>query len=139
MSDTRAPDHTPRLSSEGLFKLTVPPMTTIKEGDDPRDADIPEITDEQWEAIKAAAPQPDGPLTPIEQGDELARGQAQRRSPSVQAADFVRANDRSFVVAGRVLGAGGQGAIYTLEDRTRLRLGAEASKLLPEGYPKWKI
>jgi len=61
------------------------------------------------------------------------------RTPEQQAADFVDANRRSLVVEGRAIGNGGEGAYYTLADRSVHRLGARACELLPKGFPKWRL
>lgn len=59
------------------------------------------------------------------------------RSPQEQANDFIAANDRSPVIAGRAIGHGGKGGVYTLKDLSKHRLGGAAMKLLPDGYPRW--
>ncbi len=67
----------------------------------------------------------------------VAAAKATRRTPDQQAADFIAANDQSVVVAGRSIGNGGKGGYYTLDNGSRHRLGLEAMRLLPEGYPRW--
>lgn len=57
------------------------------------------------------------------------------RTPEQQAADFMRANDASPVVAGRGLPKGG--GVYRLDDGTSHRLGLAACRLLPSQYPRW--
>ena len=59
--------------------------------------------------------------------------------PKALARKFVRANDESPVVAGRAIGEGGKGGVYTLENGNRYPLTVEACRLLPDGYPKWKL
>lgn len=54
-----------------------------------------------------------------------------------QADAFLKANAKSKVIIGAVIGDGGQGAIYTLEDGSRHTLSAKACKLT--GLPDWKI
>ncbi len=68
------------------------------------------------------------------------------RTPEQQAADFIAANDISPVVAAGIVHNGGVegpdnviGLAITLADRSRHRLSSEASKLLPEGYPRWRL
>lgn len=60
-----------------------------------------------------------------------------RRTTQQQASDFVLANDESLVVAGRAIGGGGKGGFYTLANGEVHRIGADAMRMLPEGYPRW--
>lgn len=67
------------------------------------------------------------------------------RAPEQQAADFIAANDRSPVIAGSAIHKGSEhpdnvvGCTYTLDDHSKHRLGSEACRLLPDGYPKWRL
>lgn len=61
------------------------------------------------------------------------------RTPQQQCDDFVAANTASPVTSGSVIGQGGEGAYFTLANRTTHRLGAEACKLLPDGFPRWDL
>lgn len=72
------------------------------------------------------------------------------RTPQQQAADFVEANDRHPVVAGRVIEARPPryennvrvfettGIRYQTDDGKWHRLGKVAVRLLPTGYPRWR-
>lgn len=55
------------------------------------------------------------------------------------ATQFVKANDKSLVVQGSVLDMRKGGARYRLESGTTFVLPVEECRLLPEGYPKWKL
>ncbi len=65
------------------------------------------------------------------------------RTPQQQANDFIAANDKSPVVYGAVIEPApnrpGRGGRYRLADGSSHRLGLEACRLLPEGYPKWRL
>jgi hypothetical protein len=54
------------------------------------------------------------------------------------ADEFRKANDKSPVVQGSVIGRGGQGGAYVLDDGTTMVISAEECKKLPSGYPKWR-
>lgn len=53
--------------------------------------------------------------------------------------EFMKANDESPVVAGRAIGEGGQGAVYTLDNGRKFSLGVVTCMELPEGYPRWRL
>lgn len=67
----------------------------------------------------------------------FAATKASRRTPRQQASDFMLANDKSPVIAGRAIGEGGKGGFYTLADGNVYRMGLQAMQMLPEGYPRW--
>lgn len=56
-----------------------------------------------------------------------------------QARAFMRANDASPVIAGEVIGNGGQGGRYTLKDGRVFTLPLEVARAVPEPYPKWDL
>lgn len=64
-----------------------------------------------------------------------------RRNPGEQAANFMSANDKSPVIAGRAIESDpskpGKGGVYTLANGERHRLGLAACRMLSDGYPKW--
>lgn len=60
-----------------------------------------------------------------------------KKTPTATAADFMTANDKSPVVSGAVIGAGGQGAVYTLASGDDFRLKAEDLRSMPARYPRW--
>lgn len=56
-----------------------------------------------------------------------------------RARAFMRANDASPVVIGRVIGNGGQGAVYTLENGKVFTLPLDVARAVTEPYPKWLL
>lgn len=60
-------------------------------------------------------------------------------SDDQQVKDFIRANDKSRVIAGSVLDTKKGGAIYTLQNGMMFKLNLEECRALPAGYPKWKL
>lgn len=60
-------------------------------------------------------------------------------SVQTQARAFMRANDASPVIAGEVIGNGGQGGRYTLANGKVYTLPLDVSRALPENYPKWDL
>lgn len=61
---------------------------------------------------------------------------AHRRSAYQQADEFVATN-RHFKVVAEAKDSDGKGVRYKLTNNKWYRLGAAASRLLPEGYPRW--
>ncbi len=61
------------------------------------------------------------------------------RTAQEQADAFVKANRHNLVIEGGVIGSGGQGARYRTYDGVWHVLCREACKLLPEGFPRWKL
>lgn len=53
-----------------------------------------------------------------------------------QAYEFIEANKQSPVVEGRVIGRGGQGAVYRLDDGRTFRLSADVCAMVE---PRWKL
>lgn len=66
-----------------------------------------------------------------------------RRTPQEQADAFVAANAKSPVVVGAALepdpNKPAKGARYKLQNGAWHYLGAAACRLLPQGYPRWKL
>jgi hypothetical protein len=64
--------------------------------------------------------------------------------PTVKAAQFMLANDRSPVVSGAAMHKGEErpenvtGARYTLQDHKSFELSSEDLRSMPREYPKWK-
>lgn len=54
-----------------------------------------------------------------------------------QVERFLAANKKSKIMSAAVIGEGGEGAIYTLEDGSRHELNSRACKII--GMPDWKI
>lgn len=56
---------------------------------------------------------------------------------SPNAKRFIKENDRSPVIAGAVIGEGGEGGHYTLMNGMSFTLNLQDCQALPKGYPKW--
>lgn len=54
-----------------------------------------------------------------------------------KAKKFMAANDKSPVISGAVIGKGGEGGYYKLQDGTRFKLNLADCQALPEGCPRW--
>lgn len=60
-------------------------------------------------------------------------------TPTKNAAAFMKANDKSKVVEGRVLSLTDGGGEYRLQNGKRFTLTRDDARSLPEGYPKWGL
>ncbi len=73
----------------------------------------------------------------------IAERRLAKRTAQQQADDFVAANDRSPVIQGAALEPDptkpAKGGRYQLADGTWHRLGVEACRILPKGYPRWRL
>lgn len=57
--------------------------------------------------------------------------------PTKRAEEFMKANDKSIVIAGQAHGNGGKGGIYTLANGRKFDLSLEDCQSLPDEYPNW--
>jgi len=65
------------------------------------------------------------------------------RTAKQQADDFIKANAEHPVISGGVLEPNpdkpAKGGWYRLSNGAKHRLSVEACRLLPAGYPRWKL